>query len=38
LKRAPAELGEFREKTRSVYDKWAEQIRSDLVRGAERIV
>ncbi len=34
---SPAEAKAFRDKTRPVYDKWAEQIGVDLVRSAERI-
>jgi tripartite ATP-independent transporter DctP family solute receptor len=33
-----AEVREFREKTRSVYDKWSDLIGIDLVRNAENIV
>jgi TRAP-type transport system periplasmic protein len=35
---SPAKINEFREKTRSVYDKWADHIGIDLVRSAEQIV
>lgn len=35
---SPAEVNEFREKLRPVYDKWADHIGVDLVRSTERIV
>ena len=35
---SPAEVSRFREKTRSVCDKWADHIGIDLVRSAEKIV
>jgi TRAP-type transport system periplasmic protein len=35
---SPAEVNAFREKTRFVYDKWANYIGTDLVRSAETIV
>lgn len=35
---SPAEVGDFREKTRSVRDKWADHIGIDVVRTAEAIV
>jgi tripartite ATP-independent transporter DctP family solute receptor len=35
---SPAEVSRFREKTRSVYDKWADHLGMDLVRSAEKIV
>ena len=35
---SPAEVNVFREKTRSVYDNWANYIGIDLVRSAEAIV
>ena len=35
---SPAEVSEFREKSRSVYDKWVDYIGTDLVRSSEKIV
>jgi len=35
---SPAEISEFREKTRSVYDNWVDHIGIDLVSSAEKIV
>jgi TRAP-type transport system periplasmic protein len=35
---SPADVKAFRDKTRFVYDKWANEIGLDLVRSAERIV
>jgi hypothetical protein len=35
---APGDVQAFRDKTRPVYSRWAEQIGADLVRSAERIV
>ncbi len=35
---SPAEVNEFREKTRSVYDNWVDYIGIDLVRSSEKIV
>jgi hypothetical protein len=35
---SPSDLKAFRDKTRSVYVKWAEEIGVDLVRDAEKIV
>jgi tripartite ATP-independent transporter DctP family solute receptor len=35
---SPAEVKAFRDKTRAVYAKWADEIGSELVRGAESIV
>jgi TRAP-type transport system periplasmic protein len=35
---SPAEVKAFRDKTRPVYDRWAGQIGTDLVRSAESIV
>jgi TRAP-type transport system periplasmic protein len=35
---SPAEVKVFRDKTRSVHTKWAEEIGADLVRSAESIV
>jgi hypothetical protein len=35
---SPAEVKTFRDKTRLVYDRWADEIGIDLVRSAESIV
>ena len=35
---SPGDLKAFRDKTRPVYDKWAEEIGVELVRGTEKIV
>jgi TRAP-type C4-dicarboxylate transport system substrate-binding protein len=35
---SPAALRQFRDKTRGVYAKWAEEIGVDLVRSAEKII
>jgi hypothetical protein len=35
---SPGDLKAFRDKTRPVYAKWAEEIGVELVRGAEKIV
>jgi TRAP-type transport system periplasmic protein len=35
---SPVEISEFRKNTRSVYDKWADDIGIDLVRSAEKII
>jgi tripartite ATP-independent transporter DctP family solute receptor len=35
---SPAEVAAMREKTRAVYDKWATEIGTDLVKAAEQIV
>ena len=32
---SPAEISEFREKTRSVYDNWVDHIGIDLIRSSE---
>jgi tripartite ATP-independent transporter DctP family solute receptor len=34
----PAELAAFREKTRAVFDKWAAEAGTDLVKAAEQII
>ena len=34
----PADLAAFREKTRSVYDKWVTEVGADLVKSAEAII
>ena len=35
---SPGDVKAFRDKTRPVYTKWAEEIGADLVRSAETIV
>jgi hypothetical protein len=35
---SPAEVKAFRDRTRPVHAKWAEEIGADLVRSAERLV
>jgi len=35
---SPIEIKAFRDKTRPVYGKWAEEIGADLVRSVEKIL
>jgi hypothetical protein len=35
---SPADVGAFRDKTRSTYNKWADDIGVELVRSTEKIV